>query len=519
MNRLFTLFASLLFVITCYAQTNYNSPESIEFDYTNNRWLIANRAAGNILARSSATGTLSVFTTLPNAPYGIEIVGNTLYACDGASIKGYDLTTATEVFNVNIGATFLNGITHDNNGNLYATDFTAKKIYRVKIATQQYTTFVTGLAKSPNGIIYDQPNNRCVFVNWGSNAPIMAVNLTDSTTSTLTSTTLSNCDGIAKDGLGNYYVSSWGLNGISKFNNTFSSGPITVVTGLSNPADIFYNTVTDTLGAPNAGSGNTTTYHYLGVPDCVHNPTVTPNNLILCPNTTDTLWTQPYDSYQWYKDGNLIPNATNQYYVVSAFNDAGSSFKVNATLNACAEMSPEVLVDGWAFLGVTVITEGLQDTLCAGEDTLLLIMGMPYDTHIQWTKGGVPLQGEINDTLIVTTSGLYSVSGAPSTCPNYIQNLGFDLEYTFINCSVGIDENKATAISLYPNPSNGLVTVSNIENTIGATYKLSNVLGQVMQSGKLISENQVIDISMLPAGLYVFTINGKTPSSLKLIKE
>jgi hypothetical protein len=292
-----------------------------------------------------------------------------------------------------------------------------------------------------------------------------------------------------------------------------------VVTGLSNPADIFYNTITDTLGVPNAGSGNTTSYHYLGIPDCAHNPTVTPDNLILCPNSTDTLWTQPYDSYQWYKDGNLIPNATNQYYVVSAFNDAGSSFKVNATLNACAEMSPEVLVDGWAFLPVTVITEGLQDTLCAGEDTLFLIMGMPYDTDIQWTKGGVPLPNETNDTLVVTTSGVYSVSGAPSTCPDYNQSLGLQLTYTFVNCSVGLDENPLSNISLYPNPSNGLVTISHIENTIGATYKLSNVLGQVMQSGKLIADNHTIDISMLPAGLYMFTINGKTLSFLKLIKE
>lgn len=519
MKHLFTLIM-LFFAASTFAQTAYNSPESIEFDYTNNRWLISNRAAGTILARSSATGVVTLFTAAPTAPYGLEIVGNTVYVCDNPRIKGYDLTTGTEVFNVNItGAQFLNGLTHDNNGNLYATDFTAKKIYRVKIATQQFNQFGPTLVKTPNGIVFDQANNRCVFVTWNTNAAIMAVNLADSTTSTLLATSLSNCDGITRDAAGNYFVSSWGLQGISEFNSTFTSGPTTVVTNLSNPADIFYNTVTDTLGVPNAGNGNNTTYHYLGTPDCAHNPTVTPNDLILCPNTSDTLWTEQYDSYKWYKDGNLIPNATNQYYVVSAFNDGGSSFKVEATLNNCAEMSPEVLVDGWAFLGVTVITEGLQDTLCAGEDTLLLIMGMPYDTDIQWTKGGIDLPGETNDTLVVTTSGVYSVSGAPSICPNFNQNLGVELTYMFVNCSVGLDENVAPKLSLYPNPANTLVTVQTGINTLGTTYKLYDVLGRTMLSGTITTDNTILDISTLPSGIYVFALQGKTPASIKLIKE
>jgi hypothetical protein len=153
---------------------------------------------------------------------------------------------------------------------LYATDFTAKKIYRVNLATRAFSIFVTGLAKSPNGIIYDQPNNRCIFVNWGTSAPIMAFDITTGVTSTVMATTLGNCDGIAKDGAGNYYVSSWNLNGISKFNNTFTVGPTTVVTGLSSPADIFYNVLTDTLGVPNSGTSgsgsyvNKTSYHYFG---------------------------------------------------------------------------------------------------------------------------------------------------------------------------------------------------------------------------------------------------------------
>src|SRR5689334_22821490 len=117
---------------------------------------------------------------------------------------------------------------------------------------------------------------------------------------------------------------------------------------------------------------------------CPFDPTVTPNNLILCPNESDTLWTQVYDSYQWYKDSVLIPGATNQYYVVTS-NDAGSLFSVAATDSNCTEMSPQVLVDGWAFLPPFVMQEGDQGWfdaqyihLCSG-DTLILILMPPYN--------------------------------------------------------------------------------------------------------------------------------------------
>ena len=166
MRRITTL-SFLLFTLIAFAQT-YSGPESAEYDYANNRWLISNTTSHQVLARNSA-GVLTVFATgLVSGPYGIEIVGDTLYCCSGASVKGYSLATGANVFNLNVGATFLNGMTHDNSGNLYATDFSAKKIFKINIATQAFSAVASSLVQSPNGIIFDEANNRCVFVNWGS---------------------------------------------------------------------------------------------------------------------------------------------------------------------------------------------------------------------------------------------------------------------------------------------------------------------------------------------------------------
>ena len=172
---------------------------------------------------------------------------------------------------------------------------------------------------------------------------------------------------------------------------------------------------------------------------CPFTPTIEPSAPILCPNESATLTTQVYDAYQWYKDGSLISGATAQTLTVEQFNDAGSTFTVAATLDNCTETSAAVLVDGWAFLFPYVIHGGDEPNstgpngdlvFCQG-DTLTLTLGSGYTENIVWTNFGVPIPDESSPTLIITTSGLYTVSAAPDVCPNSIMGIGVDIGATF----------------------------------------------------------------------------------------
>lgn len=125
MKKLFTIVAALLFSFNAFSQA-YSSPESIEFDYANNRWLIANNAGNNILARNSTTGAVTVFAPCSGGPHGIEIVNDTLYVNAGGNIKLFNINTAAAIGTITMGASFLNGLTHDATY-LYSTDFSAKK--------------------------------------------------------------------------------------------------------------------------------------------------------------------------------------------------------------------------------------------------------------------------------------------------------------------------------------------------------------------------------------------------------
>ena len=136
-------------------------------------------------------------------------------------------------------------------------------------------------------------------------------------------------------------------------------------------------------------------------------------------------------------NGNPIGNATNQYFVVNSNIHSGSSFYVAATWNGCTENSPQIFVDSWLFLPVTVMTVGNLPS-CNG-DSVLLVLNPPYELSIQWTNNGFPIFGANDDSLYVTGNGIYNVTAAPSVCPNYIQSC-VNIPISFINCSTSEEE-------------------------------------------------------------------------------
>ena len=161
MKKVLCLLISLLVTNTIFAQV-LSGPESIEWDQANTRWLVGNSSGGTILARSTS-GTLTNFVSgLPSGPYGLEILGDKVFACSGGFIRGYNLSDGANVFNLNLNASFLNGLTSDGVNFLYATDFSAKKIFKIDISNISFTTIATGLVKTPNGILCEPENNRCL---------------------------------------------------------------------------------------------------------------------------------------------------------------------------------------------------------------------------------------------------------------------------------------------------------------------------------------------------------------------
>lgn len=240
------------------AQT-LNSPESVEFHPRSGRLLISNTDNGEILWRAP-DGTLSLFTSAPTAPYGIELLGGVVYSLDSGRLRGYDVDTAASVLDLPItGASFLNGITSDGRNTLYLTDFSARRLIKVDVSNlaSPVQTLLQNLGPTPNGVVYDKAGNRLLIATWGS-ARVLTYDIAANTAPTvlINVTGYSNIDGIALDCAGNLLIAAWVCAGgggcLRRFEPPFlpTSTPIVEGGALSNPADIDFGVRSGEIAIP-----------------------------------------------------------------------------------------------------------------------------------------------------------------------------------------------------------------------------------------------------------------------------
>jgi len=257
-----TLLFACVFLIPNFLCGQFGSIESIEYDHSNGRFLVSN--GNNVQIANSAGNAVGQFGTEPKANYGMEVMNDALFTIiSGGIVRAFDLTSGVQVSTITIAGTqFLNGMASDGESRIWVTDFGAKKIYEIDFSNMtnpQYTQIVSNTVTTPNGICYDELNNRLVFVNWAAGAAIKAVDLGDySVTTVVSNTGLDNIDGIDNDAMGNFFVSAWGPNGtqpqIKKYSNDFLQTETITVVGLNKPADICYAREIDTLAIPNSGN-------------------------------------------------------------------------------------------------------------------------------------------------------------------------------------------------------------------------------------------------------------------------
>ena len=199
-------------------------------------------------------------------------------------------------------------------------------------------------------------------------------------------------------------------------------------------------------------------------------------DILLCPDAQGQLSTQEFDAYQWlrraYNESTATPiaGATNQNLDIDAFNDALYYFSVEITHENCTEISEEVLVDGWVFLPVTVISQGDFDIGSNGEaiicegDSMFFELGAPYNKNITWFKDGIAIPDETSTKLTVKEDGYYTASAAPSECPDYISYLGLEINVVTISCNTNVDPvREDIEVRFYPNPTSEYAIIESVE--------------------------------------------------------
>ena len=110
----------------------------------------------------------------------------------------------------------------------------------------------------------------------------------------------------------------------------------------------------------------------------------------------------------------------------------------------------------------------------------------------------------------------------------YLELIDLDLDNSLAeNWTLGYDltkihETAENQLNVYPNPSNSILFVeTRFIATQPTSYRITNLLGQTLLSGSLVTETQQIDVSRLPSGIYDIEIEAMNGTHIhrKIVKE
>jgi hypothetical protein len=138
---------------------------------------------------------------------------------------------------------------------------------------------------------------------------------------------------------------------------------------------------------------------------------------------------------------------------------------------------------------------------------LFMATGLGGQESIRWTRNGIPIPNETNDTLVVTSPGIYGVTVFYSNCASIIR-LAKQVSLAFVDCSaLGIPQPTDNIFAiLYPNPTSGIISMTGSKNIY--TVEIYDLLGQNVFSATYGGEQRVtIDLSTYAKGMYSVKIN------------
>ena len=193
-----------------------------------------------------------------NAPKGLAITGDTLWVTDIDAVRAFDKKTGRPIASYPVrGAVFLNDIAAGPDGALYITDTGIQisatgmthpgpdRIFKLTRTGEVSTAFQFRPLVGPNGIAWDDANQRFIIVSFAGN-DIVAWKPGDSTTSSI-ATGKGQFDGVERLGDGRILISTWADSSIYVLDG---SALVRAVPGVASPADIGVDTKRNRVAIP-----------------------------------------------------------------------------------------------------------------------------------------------------------------------------------------------------------------------------------------------------------------------------
>lgn len=125
-----------------------------------------------------------------------------------------------------------------------------------------------------------------------------------------------------------------------------------------------------------------------------------------------------------------------------------------------------------------------------------------------WSFGDGTAAAGVNPTHTYTSPGTFTV------CASSYDSLGNAFtwcDYVVVPVILGVNENNAAKVSIYPNPAKDNITINNLIGN--ETIQLSTVEGRVVnQIVNGDAQKIAMDVNELPNGVYIMSVNGSKAS-------
>ena len=232
------------------------------------------------------------------------------------------------------------------------------------------------------------------------------------------------------------------------------------------------------------------------------NPTVTVNSGTICNgqsfnlNATGAL-TYFYNSNPLPQpSGNIVNPSVTTAYTVTGIN--GTCFTAsNATATVFVLPSP------------SIIATTSNSLICSGQSATLTSSGASTFT---WNTASTNTSIVISPTVNTT----YTVNGTGANgCDNFAT---ITQSVSLCTDVVALSGDETNTIKIYPNPSNGIFTITCNYISENSILEIYNSTGQLILSQKIQSKNSTVDLSKYADGLYYINAN-RDQNVFKLIKE
>lgn len=154
-----------------------------------------------------------------------------------------------------------------------------------------------------------------------------------------------------------------------------------------------------------------------------------------------------------------------------------------------------------------------DDTICTGSPAFSLSGGSPAGGTYSGTGVGAnifnPAAFQAGTSSVIT----YAYTNPSTSCSNSATDI------ISIDACLSIEETEAIeSIAVYPNPTNGLLKIDNIQSS--AFYTVISISGQVVERGEISSSSNTIDMTHMQNGVYLLQLQqGENTQTVRVVKQ